>query len=114
MQKPLKRRWYILFFLDYRIFLKKNPLFEICPNCNTLASLERLKEPKKIQRMPRFFGYRVFHCTICKWDGYIFLYRRTNDIKKIIINYIFALFALYILYMLLLYFFDDILTLIYS
>jgi len=114
MQKPLKRKWYILFFLDYRFFIRRNPLFEICPNCHAMASLERLKEQTKVKRIPRIFGLREFHCTICKWDGFIYLFKRTTDLKKVFVNYFIASLALYILYHVLLYLFDDILILIYS
>lgn len=114
MQKPFKRKWHGLFFLDYRFFIKKNPLFEICPKCHAVASLERLKEPTKIHRLPRFLGFREYHCTICKWEGYIYLFRRTSYVKKIILNYIFAFFALYVLYLVLLYFFGDILAALYN
>jgi hypothetical protein len=110
MRKVYKRKWHALFFLDYRVFIRKNPIFDICPNCNALATLERLKETSKIHRLPRFFGFKVYHCTTCKWDGYIYLYRRTTSLKKIILNYLFALFALYLLSLILYYFFGDILA----
>ncbi len=115
MKKPLKRKWYKLFFLDYRFFIRRNPLFEVCPNCGKMASLERLKESSRIYRLPRFFGFRKYHCTACKWDGYIYLFQKTkNSLKKVIINYIIAILFLFILYYILLFFLDDILHLIYS
>jgi|WetSurMetagenome_2_1015567.scaffolds.fasta_scaffold76741_2 hypothetical protein len=114
MQKVYKRKWHGLFFLDYRILVKKNPIFDICPNCNAMATLERLKMPSKIHRLPHLFGFKIYHCTTCKWDGYIYLYRRTNSLKKILLNYLIALFALYVLSLILYYFFDDIMAAIYS
>lgn len=114
MRKIFKRKWYKFFFLDYRIFLRRNPLFEICPNCKTMATLERLKEPTKIRRLPRIFGLREFHCKKCKWEGYIYLFRRNYEMKKILKNYITALFFLIVLYFILLYFFDDLLMIIYN
>jgi hypothetical protein len=114
MVKPYSRKLFGLFFLDYRIFVKKNPIFDICPNCNAFASLERLFETGKLQRIPRFFGFKKFHCRTCKWEGYIFLYIPSHDLLKIMVNYLIALAGLAILFFFLLYFFGDIYNAIFS
>jgi hypothetical protein len=115
MQKLFKRKWHRLFFLDYRIFVRKNPILDICPNCKSVASLERLLQKSWIHKIPRFFGFKKYHCTACKWEGYIFLFvRRSDNLKKILLNYLFALFSLYILYLILLYFFGDIMAALYN
>jgi hypothetical protein len=108
MQKVMKRKWYGLFFLNYRIFVKKNPMIETCPNCHSVASLDRLMEPSRFHRLPRFIGFKKYHCKNCKWDGFIYLYRLTRDLRKILLNYLFAMFALYVLYFVLLDNFDAI------
>lgn len=108
MRKPYSRKLFGLFFLDYRIFIKKNPIFDICPNCNSFASLERLFQIERIHRLPRFFGFKKFHCRSCKWDGYIYLYTPAHDLKRIFLNYLIAAFCLTVLFFVLLYFFEDI------
>jgi hypothetical protein len=115
MQRHFKRKWHSLFFLDYKIFVKKNPILDICPNCNSMASLERLLQKSRIHKIPRFFGFKKYHCTVCKWEGYIYLYiRRTDSMKRVLLNYLFALFSLYVLYLILLHFFDDIMAALYN
>lgn len=112
MRKTLRRKWHRLLFLDYRILVKKSPTLESCPNCKKMASLERLMEPSKFHRLPRYIGFKEYHCRNCKWDGYIYQYRFTNNIKKIISNYLIALFLLFLLYLLLLFFFDKLLLIL--
>ena len=114
MRVPFSRKLLGIFFLDYRFFVKKNPTLDVCPNCNSFASLERLFQSGRLHKIPRVFGFKKFHCLNCKWDGYIYLYVPANDIKKIMRNYIIALIALIIFYYLLLYFFGDIYNAIYN
>jgi hypothetical protein len=110
MQKVMKRKWLELFFLNYRIFVKRNPSIESCPHCKSVASLERLMEPSRFHRAPRFIGLKKYHCRVCKWEGYIYLYRLTKNLKNILLNYLIALFFLFMLFQTLLYYFDDIST----
>jgi hypothetical protein len=114
MSKPYSRKLFGLFFLDLRIFVKKNPIFDICPNCNSFASLERLLQKGRTYRIPHFFGFKKYHCRGCKWDGYIYLYTPNHDLTSIMTNYLKVLICLAILFLFLLYFFGDIYNLIFT
>ena len=98
MKKALKRKWHYYLFLDYNILTLKNILNVKCPVCERSGKLQRLFGYGRRVKLRRLFGFKLYHCLICKWDGYIFIYRITSNLKKILINYFITLIALYILY----------------
>gem|GEM_PF-1638216 len=86
-------KWFTkILFLDYKIIHKKGFHLSNCPNCGEYATLERLMEKRKLKRVPRFFGFKEYHCRSCKWDGYLHTKRFTENPKRVFRNYIIALF----------------------
>lgn len=83
--------------LDLSLIVKKNVLLGSCPSCGTPASLVRMKQKKKISRLKNFFGFKMYHCSDCKWDGYIFFYKFSRNIIKVIGNYAIIFFGIIIL-----------------
>lgn len=81
-----------ILFLDYKIIHKKGFHLSFCPNCGEYATLERLAEKGKLKRLPRFFGFKEYHCRSCKWDGYLHTKRLTENPKRVFRNYVIALF----------------------
>jgi uncharacterized protein YlaI len=101
MKKFLKRKWQNYLFLDYSLISLKNFLNVKCPSCNRTGTLQRMLVTGKLVKIRRLFGFRMYHCRECKWDGYLYRHRIAPNLKKIFLNYFKAIIALYIFYRLL-------------
>lgn len=92
-----------ILFMDYRILHPKGYHVAKCPNCGQFASLERLPHYKVWEKFVKNLGFKKYHCTKCKWDGYLHTITFTDNPKKVFKNYIIALF-LFIIFGILLFF----------
>ncbi|MCX7833632.1 MAG: hypothetical protein N2490_05425 [Ignavibacteria bacterium] len=74
--------------LDLKILRKRNISFANCPNCGVQFTLDRVKPETFIQKYSKLIGFKEYHCRKCKWTGYLFIYKITEDLKKVFLNYI--------------------------
>ena len=100
-KKVLRRKWHRIFFLDYRLITKRNVLTSECPKCKTPASLERVLQRSVFEKIPRIFGFKIYHCMKCKFDGYLFTYKFSGSFSKVIVNYFYASLLLGMLFLVL-------------
>lgn len=93
-----------ILFLDYKIIQPKGFHLSNCPNCGEFATLERLAELSNYNSFVRKFGFKKYHCTKCKWDGYLHTRRLTENPKRVFRNYIIAFFWFIVFGLVLAYF----------
>lgn len=93
-----------IFFLDYKILHTKGFQVSYCPSCREYALLERLPHNTIYERLIKFFGFRKYHCTGCKWTGFRHTIKFTDKPKHVFRNYLIALFWLIIFGIILFYY----------
>lgn len=74
--------------MDFNLFVVRSVSMSHCPNCNCIASLDRVKMSGTFDKiLLRIFQLRSYHCRNCKWDGRVFLYKLKSSYKRVLLNY---------------------------
>lgn len=84
--------------MDFRLIIHKNALFLPCPKCKEEMSLDRMKSKNKFEKIfLTIIRFKKYHCKSCKWNGKIFIYTITRNIKKVLLNYLITFILLLII-----------------
>lgn len=74
--------------MDFNLFVLRSVSMGHCPNCNAVASLDRVRMPGSFDKiLLKVFQIRSYHCRNCKWDGRVFLYKLKSTYKRVLVNY---------------------------
>ena len=74
--------------MDFRILKKRSVIYANCPECKTEFTLERVKEKTTYSKFMKSFGFKLYHCSKCPWEGRMFTYRWAENYKAVFINYL--------------------------